>query len=59
MFIATNDGFYFDDVKTICENEGNISPLEYLHIPKDFRNNIFKFCVILRKEIKWTPLIHE
>lgn len=37
LFIATNDGFYFDDVRTICENEGKISPLEHPHIPKELQ----------------------
>lgn len=45
LFIATNDGFYFDEVKTICENEGKISPLEHPHIPKDLQE---QYLEILR-----------
>jgi hypothetical protein len=47
LFVATLDGFYFDEINKIIENEGNISPLkhpqiseeiqsQYLNILKDF-----------------------
>ncbi|OGZ13842.1 MAG: hypothetical protein A2942_02800 [Candidatus Lloydbacteria bacterium RIFCSPLOWO2_01_FULL_50_20] len=45
LFIATNEGFYFDDVKTICENEGKISSLEHPHIPKELQE---QYLQILR-----------
>ena len=47
LFIATLDGFYFDEISTILKNDGNISSLqeiswdlqqEYLQILKDFEN---------------------
>ena len=45
LFVATNDGFYFDEVKTICENEGKISPLEHSYIPKELQE---QYLQILR-----------
>ncbi|MBA3284609.1 MAG: hypothetical protein H0U27_06065 [Nitrosopumilus sp.] len=42
LFIATLDGFYFDEVSIICENKGNISPLNHPQIPKDVQENYLK-----------------
>jgi hypothetical protein len=50
LFVATLDGFYFDEVNKIIENNGGISPLvhpqipdelqvEYLQILRDFEEN--------------------
>lgn len=50
LFLATLDGFYFDEINKIIENDGNISPLvhknipaemqvEYLQILRDFEEN--------------------
>lgn len=45
LFIATNEDFYFDDVKTICENNGKISSLSHPHIPKELQE---QYLQILR-----------
>lgn len=39
LFVATLDGFYFDDVTTIIENNGQIKPLEHPQIPAGMQNN--------------------
>lgn len=50
LFIASLDGFYFDEVTTIIKNDGHISPFEheqipeavqaeYLHILRDFEED--------------------
>jgi len=49
LFVATLDGFYFDEINKIIKNNGNISPLnhpqiseeiqmQYLKIIRDFEN---------------------
>lgn len=49
LFVATLDGFYFDDINTIIKNSGDITPfshnnipehiqIQYLKILKDFEN---------------------
>jgi len=35
LFVATLDGFYFDEVNKIIENQGCISPLVHARIPAD------------------------
>lgn len=35
LFLATLDGFYFDEVGVIIKNEGHISPLDHPRIPAD------------------------
>lgn len=42
LFIATLDGFYFDEVSTICENNGKIPPLDHPQIPIDVQNSYLK-----------------
>lgn len=50
LFVATLDGFYFDEVTTIIENNGHMQPMrtdripesvqeEYLQILRDFEEN--------------------
>ena len=45
LFIATQDGFFFDEINTIIENQGKISPLEHPHIPQELQD---KYIQILR-----------
>lgn len=51
LFVASLDGFYFDEIKDIIDNEGDISPLEtsyiseksqkqYLEIIRDFESAV-------------------
>ncbi|EKD23753.1 MAG: hypothetical protein ACD_81C00186G0007 [uncultured bacterium] len=42
IFLATGDGFYFDDIKTICDNKGEISRLEHSQIPEDLQARYHK-----------------
>jgi hypothetical protein len=43
LFVATREGFYFDEVSTIIHNEGVISP--FIEIPEELQN---KYLQILR-----------
>jgi len=45
LFLATLDGFYFDEINKIIENDGNISPLVHPQIPKDLQD---KYLQILK-----------
>jgi hypothetical protein len=45
LFLATLDGFYFDEVAKIIENDGHISPLVHARIPEDTQ---MKYLRILR-----------
>ena len=45
LFVATLDGFYFDEITKIIENDGAISPLEHPQIPKDVQD---RYLQILR-----------
>ena len=38
LFLATLDGFYFDEVSMIIKNDGNISPLIHARIPDDVQS---------------------
>ena len=35
LFLATLDGFYFDEVSVIVNNKGNISLLVHIRIPAE------------------------
>lgn len=37
LFIASLDGFYFDEINKIIKNKGTISRLEYSHISEDLQ----------------------
>jgi hypothetical protein len=37
LFIATLDGFYFDEINKIISNKGKISHLKYSQIPEDLQ----------------------
>lgn len=42
LFVASLSGFYFDNVSTIIENNGKISPLEHPQIPADMQASYLK-----------------
>lgn len=42
LFVATNEGFYFDEVNAICENGGQISALKHPMISDEIQNNYLK-----------------
>lgn len=42
LFIASKDGFYFDDIAKIIKNNGDISPLDHPQIPKELQNQYLK-----------------
>lgn len=45
LFIATLDGFYFNEIGKILSNEGEIAPLRNLFIPEDIQE---KYLQILK-----------
>lgn len=45
LFIATPEGFYFDEINTIIKNNGEISPLNHPQIEKDLQNKYLKILV--------------
>lgn len=45
LFIASLDGFYFDEINTIIEDNGKISPLEHPQIPTEMQS---EYLQILR-----------
>lgn len=42
LFLATLDGFYFDEVSKIIENNGNISRLIHPQIPEELQDEYLK-----------------
>ncbi len=46
LFIVSEDGFFFDDIKTIVENNGKISPLNHPFISKELQE---KYLNLLRE----------
>jgi hypothetical protein len=42
LFVATLEGFYFDEINNIIENKGKITPLETSQIKKDLQNQYLK-----------------
>jgi hypothetical protein len=45
LFIATLDGFYFDEITKIIKNDGDISPLDHPQIPHEVQE---RYLQILR-----------
>lgn len=45
LFVATLDGFYFDEVKKIVEKEGVIRPLLHPFIPSEMQDRYLKILV--------------
>lgn len=42
LFLATKDGFYFDEVQTIIDGGGEISKLDHPQIPKETQDEFHK-----------------
>ncbi len=42
LFLATQDHFYFDEVDTICKNQGVISVLDYSVVSEDLQGKYLK-----------------
>jgi len=45
LFVATLDGFFFDEITDIIEKKGDISPLEHPQVSKDLQS---KYLQILK-----------
>lgn len=42
LFVASESGFYFDDIAKIIENNGEISPLKHPQIPDELQSQYLK-----------------
>ena len=42
LFVATLDGFYFDEISTIIKNGGKVTPLEHPQIPPSMQTDYLK-----------------
>lgn len=42
LFVASESGFYFDDIAKIIENKGEISPLKHPQIPDELQSQYLK-----------------
>jgi hypothetical protein len=42
LFIATLEGFFFDEIKKIIENKGVITPLDHPQVPESLQNSYLK-----------------
>lgn len=49
LFVATLDGFYFDEITVIIKNKGNISKLEHSQISHDFQEKYLKILTDFEK----------
>jgi hypothetical protein len=49
LFVATLEGFYFDEINYIIKNKGKISPLETFQIKKDLQNRYLKILLDFEK----------
>lgn len=49
LFVATLDGFYFDEITVIIKNNGSISKLEYSQISHDFQEKYLKILTDFEK----------
>ncbi len=45
LFIATLDGFYFDEVRKIVERDGEIRPLLHPFIPKEMQDKYLQILI--------------
>ena len=50
LFVATLDGFYFDEVGKIIQNNGSISPLVHARIPLDVQAEYQKILCDFEKD---------
>ena len=62
LFIASKDGFYFDEITNIINKDGNISPLhesqistslqeKYLQLVKEFEPDDFNKVVVAKSKV--------
>jgi hypothetical protein len=42
LFLATENGFYFEDVKNLIANKGHIPPLEHPQIPIEIQEEFLQ-----------------
>lgn len=49
LFIATLDGFYFDEIDTIINNNGRINPLELPQIGKEIQHKYMQILIDFEK----------
>ncbi len=42
LFIATLDGFYFDEINQVIKNNGAITPLEHPQVPEELQKSYLK-----------------
>ncbi len=49
LFLATQDGFYFDEVQEIIKNCGNIKPLAHEHIPQELQKDYLEILNAFEK----------
>ncbi len=49
LFIATLDGFYFDEIDTIINNNGRINPLELPQIGKEMQHKYMQILIDFEK----------
>ncbi len=45
LFVATLDGFYFDNINKVIENNGIITPLTDQYVPVEIQNQYLKILV--------------
>ena len=45
LFIATQDGFYFDEINKIIENEGKIAELKHPFISQELQDKYLKILI--------------
>jgi len=49
LFIATLDGFYFDEINAIIKNNGGISPLKHPQINNDLQSKYLQILIDFEK----------
>ena len=45
LFVATLDGFYFDEINDVVKAEGNMKKLHHLQIPEEIQNKYLKILI--------------
>ena len=49
LFVATLDGFYFDEINTIIDNKGDVSKLDSSHISNELQNQYLQILIDFEK----------
>ena len=49
LFIATLEGFYFDEINTVIDNKGDISKLDSSHISDELQKQYLQILVDFEK----------